>query len=245
MKKQGMIIKIQVFTPIFVVLGLLIMVHSINAAESNWYMGAGVGATEIESDIVLYTILNPRHLKLKERDTGFKVFGGYKINDFFSFELSYIDFGKLEISASSGAVIKTEEVLWEFTQDGSRFEVDYSTIAFDAIVSLPLKKITTKKFLNRLTPYGKFGVHYWSVHKFLSSGSINYYQTLSVITGAPANPTVHNIKDENGFGWLYGTGIACTVNEKMSLILGWEWYSVDGDMVADSDFIFLSVVYNF
>lgn len=226
-------------------LSLLVLSYPAGAKETNWYIGAGVGATEIESDIVLYTILNPQSLELKERDAGFKVFGGYKINDFFFFELSYVDFGKLEILASSSAVIAAEGVLWEFAQDNSRFEVDYSTIALGGIFSLPLKKITKKKFFNRLAPYGKFGVHYWSVNKCLSAGSINYYETLNTDTGNLSNPTAYNILNESGFGWFYGTGISCMINEKLSFALGWEWYRVGGDMVVDSDFIFLSVVYNF
>jgi opacity protein-like surface antigen len=226
------------------VLSLFFQVHPINAQEKNWYIGVGVGATEVESDVVLWKVLNPSHLEMGERGVGFKVLAGYKINDFFSFELSYNDFDKLEITASSGAMITTEGVVWEFTQDGSNIEVDLSTIALGSVVSFPLKKVTNKSFLSRLAPYGKFGVHYWSVDKSVSGGTINYYQWQNAKPN-PSNPTVHNTQDESGFGWFYGVGISCTVNEQFSLILGWEWYSIKEGMIQDSDFIYSSVVYNF
>lgn len=227
-----------------IIVFFLINVSQIVAQEPKWYLGAGIGAYEVESDVVLWKILNPDHLEMEERGVGFKVFGGYKINDFFSLELSYVDFGTWEVTANSGAMITTEGVIWEFTQDGSSIEVDYSTISFGAVVSLPLKKITNKNFLNRLAPYGKLGIHYWSVDKSLSAGAINYYQWQNPNPN-PSNPTIHNTQDESGLGWFYGLGISYAATEQLSLVLGWEWYSVEEGMITDSDFIFLSVAYHF
>ncbi len=79
----------------------LVSTTPVAAQEHKWYLGVGVGVTEIESDIVLLTILSPDHLDHSERDFGYKILSGYKINDYFGIELSYIDFGKMEVTADS------------------------------------------------------------------------------------------------------------------------------------------------
>lgn len=71
---------------------------------------------------------------LDDDDTGGKIFGGYKLNEYFSIEAAYYDFGEIE-------------------DNGSNFEVDGPSLA--VIGSLPL----TKNF----SILAKAGVHDWAV----------------------------------------------------------------------------------
>ena len=52
-----------------------------------FYVGAGVGTTEVSEDSI-------EEFTADDSDTGFKVFGGYAFNDFFAVEASYFDFGE-------------------------------------------------------------------------------------------------------------------------------------------------------
>jgi OOP family OmpA-OmpF porin len=54
--------------------------------DSGWYVGGHIGQSDID--------------ELNEKDTSFKVLGGYQINKNFAVEAGYIDFGKV----SSGPV---------------------------------------------------------------------------------------------------------------------------------------------
>ena len=89
--------KIKYFFKLYIATTLSLLIFSSDillASEDKkkWYIGAGIGVSEIESDIVLWTVRNPSHLDQNERKLGFKLFGGYQINDFFSLELFYLDF---------------------------------------------------------------------------------------------------------------------------------------------------------
>ena len=60
---------------------------SLKGPDSGWYIGANLGQSDID--------------ELGEKDTSFKVLGGYQINKNFAAELGYTDFGKVEIAGQS------------------------------------------------------------------------------------------------------------------------------------------------
>jgi OOP family OmpA-OmpF porin len=62
------------------------MKKAMTGPESGWYVGAHIGQSDVD--------------EINEKDTAFKVLGGYQINRNWGVELGYIDFGK----ASSGGV---------------------------------------------------------------------------------------------------------------------------------------------
>jgi opacity protein-like surface antigen len=233
---------------IVIIISILIFSSGISLASGNekkWYIGAGTGVSEIESDIVVWTILNPGHLDQTERVLAFKVFGGYQINDFFSIELFYLDFGTLDVTANSDGRITSEGVVWEFTQNGSLLETDLTTIGLGVVFALPLKKISENNYLKRITPFTKLGIHYWNVEKTLTPpNSVNYYEWQDP-TFNLQNPTTHISEDDSNFSWYYGAGLSFTINQYLSIICGWEWYSIGENRVDDADFVYSSVVIKF
>lgn len=226
-----------------VVLG--INAHGIFAQEAKWYIGAGLGATEIETDIVPWSILGPDYLDHSERDLGYKIFGGCRLNDFLGIEVSYIDFGAVEVAANSGSFIASEGVVWEFTQDGTLLSMDVSAIGLGVILRFPLEKIIENKYLERITPVLKFGGHYWRAEKELSpSGSANFFQ-LQNPRPNPVNPTNHTVSDNSGLSWFYGAGFNLKINRRFDIIVSYEWYNFDKNMAQDADFISAGVIVKF
>lgn len=229
---------------------IFISIVFINAAqicaqEHKWYAGAGIGASEIESNVVLWTVLFTSYLEHEERDLAYKFFGGYQINDYLGIELSYLDFGKIRITGNSNTLMTAEGVVWRFTQDNTILESQVSTISLGVVISLPLDKITKRKYLKQITPYFKLGAHYWDLDKSLTpANSVDYY-SMQLPTMNPYNPTNHSIESDCGLDWFYGAGLSFNVHKRFSIILGYEWYNFQENMAEDTDFVFSSVVIKF
>jgi len=82
--------------------------------ERTWYLGAGLGITELDPDTN-----NTGYSVSDERDTGFKLFGGYDYNDIFTIEGFYADMGSAQVSSP-----------YPSQPDGS---IDYSTLGVSAL----------------------------------------------------------------------------------------------------------------
>jgi len=81
--------------------------------KRTWYLGAGLGISELDPDTS-----NTGYSVTEQRDTGFKLFGGFDYSDHFTIEGFYTDLGAAEIG---GHVIKP---------DG---QIDYSTLGVSAL----------------------------------------------------------------------------------------------------------------
>jgi OOP family OmpA-OmpF porin len=69
-------------------------------SDSGWYIGGNIGQADVD--------------ELNEKDTSFKILGGYQINRNFAAELGYTDFGKVE---TGGVTFKG--TAWELVGVGS------------------------------------------------------------------------------------------------------------------------------
>lgn len=89
------------------------------AQETGFYVGASIGQSEFKdacSDL-------PAGFSCDEKDTAWKIFGGYQFNRHFAAELGYNDLG--EVSASGfGLTAATEVTAWELVAVGSFPVVD-------------------------------------------------------------------------------------------------------------------------
>lgn len=77
-------------------LGLFAVSGPALAQGSPWYVGAGLGLTEFKD--ACEGIGGPG-VSCDEKDTGLKLFGGYRVNPNFAVEFGYTDFGKSTLSA--------------------------------------------------------------------------------------------------------------------------------------------------
>jgi OmpA-OmpF porin, OOP family len=69
-----------------VILGSLLATSAVAAPNRGFYVGAGAGRINVEDDITGFD----------DGDVGFKIFGGYVLNEIVSAEISYIDGGTAE-----------------------------------------------------------------------------------------------------------------------------------------------------
>src|SRR5712692_536925 len=77
------------------------------AEDSGWYVGANVGLTKarIDEDRISNGLLasgfTTTSIDKDERDTGYKLFGGYKFNPNFALEGGYFDLGKFSFKSTT------------------------------------------------------------------------------------------------------------------------------------------------
>ena len=80
---------------------------SVVAAEPGWYVGANAGQTRSKIDEakimsnLLAGGLNTSAINSDNRDTGYKVFGGYQLNRNFAVEGGYFDLGQFSFTANT------------------------------------------------------------------------------------------------------------------------------------------------
>ena len=116
------------------------------AQDSGWYLGLNVGQSRAKIDDTRITSgllgsgLGVTTLQDHDKDTGFKVFGGYEFNKWFSLEGGYFDLGKMGYTANT---------LPAGTLDG---QIKVNGINLDAVLNVPLTK--------RFSLFGRAGVIY-------------------------------------------------------------------------------------
>ncbi len=116
------------------------------AQDSGWYLGLNVGQSRAKIDDARITSgllgsgLTVTTLQDHDKDTGFKVFGGYEFNRWFSLEGGYFDLGKMGYTANT---------LPAGTLEG---QLKLNGVNLDAVLNVPL----TEKF----SLFGRAGVIY-------------------------------------------------------------------------------------
>jgi OOP family OmpA-OmpF porin len=112
-------------------------------SETGFYSGVGVGQVTLEDNI--------GGVAIKAKGTGFKVFGGYRFNEYGSLEIAYIDAGKPDDRIS-----------------GVRIESDATAIQGSALLHVPISV--------RFEGYVRAGFLAWDAENTLSSGGIGITQ---------------------------------------------------------------------
>lgn len=127
-----------------------------HASEPGWYIGANVGQSRATFDTdEIFGGLSDRGFTVTsysedERDTGYKLFGGYQFNRYFALEGGYFNLGEFEFNA---------ETMPLGTLDGS---LELDGINFDVVGILP--------FTEKLSALGRIGVNYAKANASLDGG---------------------------------------------------------------------------
>jgi len=131
-----------------------------HADESRWYVGANVGQSRAEiktteiSDTILGAGFSATTTHEDDRDTGYKVFGGYQFNNHFSLEGGYFDLGEFNYSAVT---------IPAGTVDGT---ISLRGINLDLVGFAPITE--------RLSAFGRLGVNYAETEDtFTGTGAAN------------------------------------------------------------------------
>jgi OmpA-OmpF porin, OOP family len=89
--------------------------------ESGAYVGLGIGQSKAK-DACSGTSFPGVSSSCDDKDTAWRIFGGYQFNRYVAAEVAYTDLGKVKATASSGGVTASEEVksnAWELVGVGS------------------------------------------------------------------------------------------------------------------------------
>jgi OmpA-OmpF porin, OOP family len=80
------------------------------AADAGWYAGGSLGQSTADCKV--------SGGSCDDKDTAWKIFGGYQINRNFGVELGYADLGKITVSAG-GSSLSVETTSWDLVGVGS------------------------------------------------------------------------------------------------------------------------------
>lgn len=163
------------------------------ADDANWYIGANVGPTQatiddarIQQNLSAQGLPNAS-MTDNNRDTGYKVFGGYQFNRNWALEGSYFDLGKYRFDASTTPA---------GTLGG---ELRLRGFALDAVLSAPLT--------DRFSVFGKLGANYAEARDtFTSSGAVAVSDT---------NPSKMELNPKIGIGMQYAFTDALAVRAEL------------------------------
>src|SRR5450759_496319 len=130
------------------------------ADDSGWYGGVNIGQSRAKIDdpkitsSLLAAGLNSTSITDDNRDTGYKLFGGYKINKNFALEGGYFDLGRFSFTATT---------VPPGTLNGT---IRLKGLNLDAVGILPI----TEKF----SAFGRVGVNYAEARdSFTGTGLVN------------------------------------------------------------------------
>src|SRR6185436_1071604 len=128
------------------------------ALDSGWYAGFGVGLSmaDVDNDRIkdglLQQGLATTSISDDERDVGYKIFGGYKINRHFAVEGGYFDLGKFGFTANTSP---------PGTVSGS---IKLSGFNLDGLGILPLSE--------KFSAFGRIGVQYAKAKDSISGNTL-------------------------------------------------------------------------
>jgi OOP family OmpA-OmpF porin len=151
------------------------------ADDSGWYMGGNIGQSKatiddlrIAGSLAGFTSTS---INDDNRDTGYKLFGGYKLNKNFALEGGYFNLGKFGFTATT--------VLPAGTLSGN---IKLDGLNLDAVGILPI----TEKF----SMFGRIGINY-------AEAKDNFTTTGSVPVQANLNPSRKQLNHKVGLGLQY------------------------------------------
>ncbi|MCG8636564.1 MAG: outer membrane beta-barrel protein [Desulfobacterales bacterium] len=177
--------------------------------DTKWFLGAGYIDSEFDTGVSSLT----GTASLDDEDSGFKVFGGYQLNPYVGFELSYADFGTSTLKGNTGDTFVLNGTAYEFTRDNANVEVDTWAATLGAVFSAPLDKITGKDYLKWVTPFAKVGGFYWDAE-----------------AEATANGVDRSTDSDDGFDFYYGGGLQINLHRHFAISGEWIKYNADDDI---------------
>lgn len=205
-----------------------------------WYAGAAIGDARMSRDIVTNresTILNFQSVnsEVDLSDTGWKIFGGWRLNRYLGFELYYTDLGSHKVDTAIVAAGNPPTT--------SHFLLTHKISGFgaDAVVSTPV-------FTNEFAVYGRVGA-FASKLKADAQLSGNLF-----FTNGDSSETQRSAQHDETV-LHYGFGGEWNFRRDMALRLEYERFSkigkpfevggTDTTGQADTDLFSLGVLYRF
>jgi OmpA-OmpF porin, OOP family len=120
------------------------------SGDAGWYVGASLGQAQVDVDCSGTTACD-------DKDSSWKIFGGYQFNRNFSVELGYTDLGAVTASTPSFVVPP-------FVIPAANLNVDSTAWELVGIGSLPLGE--------RFSIFGKLGLYYGETDTTVDFGAL-------------------------------------------------------------------------
>jgi OOP family OmpA-OmpF porin len=190
--------------------------------DSFWYVGGNLGKsrTKIDDDKILSSLQAsglPSTISDTDRDTAFKLFGGYKFNKNFAVEGGYFDLGQFSYTAT------TTPPALAGTLNG---KAKFSGLNIDAVGFLP--------FTEKFSAFARLGLNYTQAKdSFSSTGAV----------ATPSNPS----PSKDSANYKFGLGVQYDFTESLGMRVEAERYRIDDAIgnKGDVDMYSLGLVYRF
>ncbi len=197
------------------------------ADDSGWYAGANVGRSGAHIDDARITSgllgggLTVTSISDRDRDTGYKLFGGYQFNKYLGVEGGYFDLGTFGFTANT-------------TSPGELGSVNTGSLTGDIrLKGVNLDLVGTLPVTEKISVFGRAGVTYARASDtFSGTGGV---QVLN------PNPSK---RDTN---YKFGAGVQYAFTDNLAMRLEAERYRID-DAVGnkgDIDLVSLGLIYRF
>lgn len=187
----------------------LISMPALAADDQGFYAGVGAGLFSVEVGDF------ESGLDFDADDTGFRVFGGWQMNEFFGLEAGYEDGGT------------ASETIGDLATIGIEAEVDIDVSGFDILLT------GTIPFSDMFYGYAKAGMLFWD-------GDVA--STLREDNGAGGVIVTQDSASESGEDLAYGAGLGFDFSENFGVRLEYMFYDISD---ADADFLSASVLMRF
>jgi len=149
------------------------------AQEKGWYLGGSVGRSDVDLQPITVVGATAFSSSTNERDTGYKLIGGYRFNRHFALEGGWSDFGKFSTTTNVTAPV--------IGSAGASVRVDGWHL--DAVGILPVR--------GGFSLHGKLGAMYSSTRTSLSTTG-----AVALAAGTNLNPK----RRETNLKWGVGAG---------------------------------------
>lgn len=206
-----------------------LMAGPVAAHAQGWYGGAGIGqskAKDVEPLLDSQSLADCALLGWTcsasddDKDTGFKLFAGYRINENFSLEGMFVDFGEMSAEATifDGVDSLSESISAEATG-----------LAVVAVGNFPLS--------DSASLLAKFGLFRWEVD--------GEHRVTSTVPGFAFSESA----SDSGTDPMFGLGIEFMMGKAWGIRAEWEKFTDVGDAAttgqSDVDFLSLSALFSF
>lgn len=189
----------------------MVLAGSLVANDKNQYAGFSYGQGKANTNVNAITA------SLDEKDNGYKIFGGYKFNKYFSTELFYTDLGSASLSGNNGDTFSYEGSTYQFIANSASLTFDAKTIGLAGVASYPLHKY--------FEPFVKIGLHRYDLKATVSGTNFSASES------------------DTGTDIVYGLGFNIPINESFDIKTEYEKYNLDE--YNDTRFLSVGIAYKF
>lgn len=170
-----------------------------SAAPAAWYGGASLGVTSFDHDLASFDDGSIISGRVDDSDSGWKVYGGYRLLPFLGLELGYVDLvNEFDLRTTFRGV-----------SDGSGFLFDPGDVSVD--IDEPAGYYAAA--VGRLPIGTKFAA-------FAKLGFINWSADITTVSGGLAT-----VRGDDGFSTMHGIGAELRVIRWLRVRAEWESFA--------------------